>query len=218
MQWDSVLGTFGLPRVIASGDGPEGDTYSYPSWTPDSRWLAFGRAPNTGNADPQTLWMHHLASGTASRLLRANPQAMDVQPAFSPYIEGGYYWLLFYSRRPYGQLSTHKQLWVTAVRADMAPGEDGSFPAFWLPGQDPNRQNITGYWSPPTCTTVGDVCKTVDECCSGQECVFSEADGTTTCQNTDCARDSLPCTTSDECCDGSECRVSLTGVMVCQRR
>lgn len=218
MQWDSSAGTFGEPRVVASGDGPEGDAYSYPTWTPDSRWLAFGRAPNTGNADPQTLWMYHLASGTASRLLRANPQALDVQPAFSPYIEGGYYWLLFYSRRPYGQFSNHKQLWVTAVRADMAPGEDGSFPAFWLPGQDPNRQNITGYWSPPTCTTVGDVCKTVDECCSGQECVFSEADGTTTCQDTACVRDSLPCTTSDECCDGSECRESLTGVMVCQRR
>lgn len=218
MPWNSATGAFGDPRVIASGDGPEGDAYSYPTWTPDSRWLAFGRAPNTGNADPQTLWMYHLATGTASRLLRANPQSLDVQPAFSPYIEGGYYWLLFYSRRPYGQFSTHKQLWVTAIRTDMAPGEDGSFPAFWLPGQDPNRQNITGYWSPPTCTTAGDVCKTADECCSGQECVFSESAGTTTCQDTACVRDSLPCSTTDDCCDGSECRESLNGAQVCQRR
>jgi hypothetical protein len=219
IPWDSVTQTFGEPRTIVEGASmPGAQAVGWPSWSPDSRWIAINRGPSTNAASPSNLYLVDPASGTPTQIARANPAGMDAVPSFSPYRQGGFYWLLFYSTRAYGHTSTHKQLWVTAIDETMEPGSDGSYPAFWLPGQDPTRQNITGYWSPPICANEGNICKSPEECCSGQECLFSESEGTTVCVSTDCTRDGLPCAGDDDCCGGSVCLEGLAGVDVCQRR
>jgi len=216
-SWDPVGGTFGpVTTLLARGDTPETDTISYPSWSPDSRFVAYSQGPDNRGTAPATIRLLDIASGATSHLARANPAGQDVLPSFSPYRSGGYYWLLFYSTRPYGRVTTNKQLWVTAISADMAPGEDGSHPAFWLPGQDPTRANITGYWSPPACTNTGDECKTPEDCCSGLECLPDVDLGIMTCQATECTPAGFPCGSIDECCLGLDCRPNLDGLAVCQ--
>lgn len=218
LPWDSVTQTFGAVQTLlrASSESSR-PAIGWPSWSPDSQWLAINRGPSSSGADSR-IYLVDPRTGDATHLARANPAGQDAVPSFSPYREGGFYWLLFYSTRPYGHLSTHKQLWVAAIDENMRSGEDGSYPAFWLPGQDMERQNITGYWAPPVCSNEGNICKTPDECCAGQECLFSDAVGSTVCQTTDCIRDGLPCVADEDCCSASICLPGLSGTAVCQRR
>jgi hypothetical protein len=220
MRWDEASGSFVDSRTLLASDAPELDAVSWPSWSPDSRWLAVGQGSGTGDARPALLQLVDPRTGVATRLARANPEGVDVFPSFSPYREGGFYWLLFYSTRPYGHVTAtgRKQLWVAAISDDMRPGVDGSWPAFWLPGQDPERQNITGYWAPPVCTNEGEVCKSAEECCAGQDCLPTEDPAVSVCRFTACVRDGRTCATDGDCCGGSSCLPSLTGEPVCQRR
>jgi hypothetical protein len=218
MPWDSVTQTFEAARTLLQASSePSRPAIGWPSWSPDSQWLAINRGPRSSGADSR-IYLVDPRTGDATHLARANPAGQDAVPSFSPYREGGFYWLLFYSTRPYGHLSTHKQLWVAAIDENMVSGVDGSYPAFWLPGQDLTRQNITGYWAPPVCANEGNTCKTPDECCAGQECLYSDAEGQTVCQTTDCIRDGLPCVADDDCCSASVCLPGLSGATVCQRR
>lgn len=217
MTWDQATQTFGVPALLVpQGETPETDTISYPSWSPDSRWLAYSVGPDNRGTAPAHLHMADPLSGANWRLERAAPNGEDVLPSFSPYREGGYYWLLFYSNRPYGHITDQKQLWVAAIDSDIVPGVDASYPAFWLPGQDPTQVNITGYWGPPACTLRGNECKGVNDCCAGLECRPDAALGITTCQESACTLPGTPCIDSSVCCPGAECRPNLDGVAVCQ--
>jgi hypothetical protein len=216
MAWDPTTSTFGEPvTLVARGPDATNDTMSYPTWTPDSRFVGYLQGPDTRTGENSFLMLADAQTSATVRLERAGPAGIDVFPSFSPYLEGGYYWLLFYSRRPYGHLSSHKQLWVAAVDAHAPPGTDPSFPAFWLPGQDTSRQNITGYWSPPICTNDS-ACKEDSDCCTGFACVRDEALGDTFCRPSECTLVSQPCTDSTECCAGHECLPNLNGLPVCQ--
>jgi hypothetical protein len=71
-----------------------------------------------------------------------------------PESRGGYFWLVLVSERTYGNTLTdtnastrHKQLWVTAIDDPPVPGQDPSHPAFWLPGQEIDNQNMRGAWT-----------------------------------------------------------------------
>jgi hypothetical protein len=58
---------------------------------------------------------------------------------------------------------------------DIAAGQDGSFPAFWLPFQDFTAHNHIAQWvdtvvTPPAgCSDVGSDCST-QACCNGETC------------------------------------------------
>lgn len=213
IDWDPVSASFGAPAPFISAPGGASDTLSHPTWTPDSQWVAYLQGPDNRDANPTALMLADATGGSTVRLANAAPSDDAGFPSFSPYRAGGYYWLLFYSPRPYGHLSTHKQLWVTAVDLDAAPGADPSAPAFWLPGQDTTRQNITGYWSPPVCTT-DQACKDDADCCTGYACV---REGTNdVCRASACTLPGEPCTDVDACCAGFVCAASLNGVPVCQ--
>jgi len=217
VTWDPMLETFGAPRTaITRGGSEDTDALSYPSWSPDSRWLAFGRGPDNRGTPPAELYLADPATGEQTRLMRGSPDGLDVFPNFSPFVEGGYYWLLFYSRRPYGVVTENKQLWVMAIDVDMESGVDGSHPAFWLPGQLTDHVNITGYWAPSGCTFEGQVCKIDADCCVGLTCIIPEGESDGSCQRLDCSIPGTPCAADDECCPGYDCRPSLTGLDVCQ--
>ena len=133
--------------------------------------------------------------------------AENYEPTFVPVASGGYFWLVFVSERQYGNTLTNqevntrtKQLWVTAVDISPQPGEDPSHPAFWLPGQELDNNNMRGYAALDECKDLGDTCDAGYECCSGF-CV--EVDGEFVCDNDPpmCSPNLSACSVDEDCCD-----------------
>jgi len=157
-----------------------------------------------------------------TRLVKGAADGLSGHPAFTPFIEGGYYWILFHSIRPYGHKlpqkpTPAKQLWVMAVDSNAANGVDASHPAFWLPGQDVSTNNIQGAWTRPACRPAGIPCAADTDCCDGLAC-YGNADRICTPKN-GCIMASLPCQTDADCCaqpPGMACRPALDGISVCQ--
>jgi hypothetical protein len=217
-NYDAATQTFGVPRVLVPrGSTAETDTISYPTWSPDSNWIAYTQGPDNRGSAPSHLHLVDARTGATRQLGRAAPLGQDVFTSFSPYFEGGYYWLLFYSTRAYGHVTTLKQLWVAAIDADAPPGSDPSFAAFWLPGQDPARKNITGYWAPPACVNLDEYCKSDLDCCTGFTCEIVDGSRESTCQVSACVVPGYACAATEDCCPGSLCLPSLAGTLVCQR-
>lgn len=150
--------TFGPPQIIRPADGMAN---SWPSWTPDSRWVAFARGTNSrARRDdipavyPGKLWMVGNNGGQPVALDNANGGADDCHlPNFSPFDAGGYFWLAFYTTRDYGndKVGTkgtgRRQIWVTAVSNNPQAGQDPSNVAYWLPDQDSTSDNMSAYWA-----------------------------------------------------------------------
>jgi hypothetical protein len=115
----------------------------------------------------------------------ANDQELNYEPTVSPVPSGGYIWVVFTSRRLYGNVATidpftsdprafdwqhnitTKKLWVAAIDLNAAPGTDPSHPAFYLPAQELYAGNSRGFFSANPCLANGATCETGDECCGG---------------------------------------------------
>jgi len=136
----------------------------------------------------------------------------DFEPTALPLSVGGYYWVVFGSRRRYGNVTTQNQtddrrmkLWVAALDMNAKPGADPSHPAFYLPGQEDAAGNMRGYWVLPACQADGQACTGGDECCSGgcnQQTVDGGMQGVCGPIN-GCAHDLDKCTTDGDCCGSS---------------
>jgi hypothetical protein len=155
-----VSGTdFGTTQILRAADGMAN---AWPSFSPDSQWIAFGRGTNSrarrddiGEVYPGSLYLIHRTGGAPIELARAaGGEQSSYLPNFSPFNEGGYYWLAFYSTRDYGNAQVgskgtgRRQLWVTAVSNNPQAGIDPSSVPFWLPDQDVTSDNMSGYWAP----------------------------------------------------------------------
>jgi len=114
---------------------------------------------------------------------------MNFDPTILPVAVGGYYWVVFTSRREYGNtinnanpyydtdnrtagaLPWRKKLWVAALDLTTpTPGSkahDISHPAFYLDGQDVQTGNYRAFWALNPCEQTGAACGSGDECCSG---------------------------------------------------
>ena len=154
---------------------------------------------------------------------------MNYDATILPVAVGGYYWVVFTSRREYGNtintsdpyyntdnrttgaLPWRKKLWVAALDIDTSESpttsaHDISHPAFYLPGQDLQTGNYRGFWALEPCQQNGTSCSSGDECCSGF-CRQTTVDGGTveacvTVQG--CANEYEKCTTSADCCQASQ--------------
>jgi hypothetical protein len=136
---------------------------NFPTWSPDSQWIAYGRATQArtrgalgelGITNLDGTQQIQLDRGCGVGTLAADQSSACYEPTFMPESRGGYFWLVFVSERTYGNILTdtapasrHKQLWVTAIDDPPQPGQDPSHPAFWLPGQETNNQNMRGAWT-----------------------------------------------------------------------
>jgi hypothetical protein len=153
----------------------------------------------------------------------ANPgdTNLSFEPTITPIVSGGYAWLIFTSRRLYGNVATlepyagkddgqlmpstpvPKKLWVSAI--DLAPkaGQDPSHPPFYLPGQELLAGNMRAFWENDPCRANGSTCETGNECCNG----FCRDNGTGALVCGDkpvgCANEFETCTTAADCCGGS---------------
>ncbi|HEY8087710.1 MAG TPA: hypothetical protein VIF09_07695, partial [Polyangiaceae bacterium] len=169
----------------------------WPAFTPDGEWVVFdadsrsdfatwsAAASHTGVDAKSDLHVAHLPSKTTASLDRLNgllngkyylpfgEQAeghMNYDATVLPVAAGGYYWVVFTSRREYGNtintpdpyynqdnrtpgtLPWRKKLWVAAIDIDSpehpsASAHDISHPAFYLPGQDLQTGNYRGFWA-----------------------------------------------------------------------
>jgi hypothetical protein len=158
--------TFGPPQnvVQSSAGNPAFKAPSWPSFTPDSQWIGYaagtnsrGRNTASGGAVtiyPGTLFLVGRAGGTPVQLDHACSGALNCYlPNFSPYDQGGYFWLVFYSLRDYGNAQAgtrgtgRRQMWVTAIdKSKLGTGDASSVP-YWLPDQDPKTDNMSAFWA-----------------------------------------------------------------------
>jgi hypothetical protein len=108
-------------------------------------------------------------AGGAATHTAAQDVTLNYEPTVNPIASGGYAWVVFTSRRMYGNVAqlapwvsdprnyawrdqiTDKKLWVAAVDLNATPGQDPSHPAFYLPAQELHAGNSRGYWSVEAC-------------------------------------------------------------------
>jgi hypothetical protein len=219
MPWDGT--GFGDPELLVPrGATPSTATLSYPSWSPDSRWLVVLRGPTTERQAVDSFpELVDPATGEGTVLARGAPDGRNGHPAFTPFIEGGKYWIVFHSTRPYGNHGTRKQIWAMAVDTSAPPGADPSHPAFWVPGQDPTTTNVQAAWTPRACRGRGFTCSAAAECCPGTTCAVGGG-GVRRCEPIGgCAMPSEACDADGDCCPQApiaRCRPNLDGVKACQ--
>src|SRR5262249_22938450 len=126
---------------------------------------------------------------------------LNFEPSFAPVAAGGYFWVVFTSRRTYGNVLTGdstmvKQLWVSAIDEKPQPGKDPSHPAFHLTGQAPNLA-MRGFWSLPPCKADGQKCDSGTDCCGG----YCDSSGVCTSMSGGCSQLGDKCEDTSDCCD-----------------
>ncbi|RYE90489.1 MAG: hypothetical protein EOO75_10095, partial [Myxococcales bacterium] len=173
---------------------PDGSDYyiEYGGMAPTNKGTIPGQlwSIDTSSGSPQAVPLTRLNKG--ERTIDANK---SYQATMLPRAAGGYRWVVFTSTRPYGNtLNTPEtvlqpdytnpnaytpanngqlqaQLWVAAISDQTSGATDRSFPAFWLPNQNP-RINERGFWVLDPCVPVGSdaasLCSTTEQCCGSE--------------------------------------------------
>jgi hypothetical protein len=189
---------------------------TYPTFSPDSNWISFMRASKSrSDGDGKgELWIASADGATQVRLdaangvpdLGATPQE-SWGPSMHPVAAGGYFWVAFFARRPYGHLYTgsNRQLWLAAVDANPTAGKDPSHPAFYVTGQETDGTNERPQFTVNPCKPLGQTCENGYDCCDGY--CRAGADGKLVCQEkgNQCAQDGEKCSVDADCCNGSRC-------------
>ena len=132
-------------------------------------------------------------------------------PVFAPLRAGGYYWLVFVTRRDYGnQLvgASRQQLWITAID-DPPTAADPSHPPFYMRGQEMCGKSENAYYALDPCRQLGASCLSGADCCNGQ-CVKDPNTQQYVCGEPpppgQCSQDGNSCQTAADCCNaGSKC-------------
>jgi hypothetical protein len=124
---------------------------------------------------------------------------------FSQLRAGGYSWVVFMSRRDYGnQLvgADRQQLWITAID-DPASGPDPSHPPFYVRGQETCAKSENAYYALDPCKKTGEGCESGIDCCTGQ-CGQAADGGGYVCGNKQgCSAMGNACSQASDCCDAN---------------
>jgi len=225
-DFDLPTGVASAPQLlVGAGGDPSLNAICFPSASPtvskgegqDYTYAVYHRGQYPNSLDtrygPGDLYMASVSEpGTEWRLEAANGDGypfaagdrdrhVQYEPTFAPEAAGGYLWIVFTSRRTYGNRLTGasnqvKQLWVAAIDPFATPGEDPSHPAFWVPGQDQGTLNMRGYWALDPCIQAGDSCVTSSDCCDGAACENGLCGGEEV-----CAEIGDFCEGAGDCCD-----------------
>ena len=155
--------------------------------------------------------------------------AVNYEPKPLPVLVGGYYWVVFASRRTdaYPNLAAPKKLWVTAISPTGAAGSDPSHPPFTLVNQAivAPQASQRAYWALAPCVGDGASCQTGNDCCNGSCLPQSPSDPTSplVCRpptTTACVPLGGRCNAgqSQQCCNASQgvtCIGTLNGYGTC---
>ncbi len=147
----------------------------YPAFTIDGQYVAYNRVdlnapacPASAGGGPSSggegtydncnaeLWILPASGGAPIRLDLANQSNEPLTNSWPTFgnVPGSLYWMAFSSKRNYGFLHTgappSPQIYVVAIDPKkLAAGQDGSYAALWLPGQDATSGNHIARWSLP---------------------------------------------------------------------
>jgi hypothetical protein len=164
-----------------------------------------------------------LANGSPTLPYGAEDVHLNYEPTVLPVAVGGYSWVLFTSRRRYGNTITEagqdsprrKKLWVAAIDLSAPPGKDPSHPAFYLPDQELAAGNMRGFWALDPCKADGNDCESADECCGGY-CRDVAPDGGAPSKQcvpppSGCANEFEKCTQASDCCGAAQGFLCVNG-------
>ncbi len=207
ISWVNLGGTPMVTPLYALNGKTAGGAASYLPVLPNSHGIA-------GGADPQSSYSEAGLDDTT----------LNYEPTVLPVVAGGYAWVVFTSRRAYGNEIDNtpwnswptsyntkdiadaptKKLWVAAVNLNAPAGTDPSNPGFYLPAQEIMAGNSRGFWVLDPCKTDGSTCATGDQCCNGY-CEPGAGDAGLICTNAPpnntCSAPQEKCTTAADCCD-----------------
>jgi hypothetical protein len=251
MDFDAATNTFSNLRDVATMTS---GYLGWPAFTPDNKHVLFANGTNVeydSMSDDPAAMPHpqsdiHLAnvgSRTVAPADRLNGKGylpfgeaaeghLNFEPTILPEAVGGYYWVVFTSRREYGntlngpdpysltgQPGSRKKLWVAAI--DIGRGEvlsstaqDITHPAFYLDGQELAAGNMRGFWTLDPCAQNGASCETGDGCCSGFCRQTASPDGGVAfacVPPTGCAQESERCARTSDCCNASSGTQCIAG-------
>jgi hypothetical protein len=191
--------TLAWPTFLPDGNGivyQEGDSFD------SHEWIAQGAPYGPSHSE---LRLANIEAGTQSNLDALNGRNPDGSTYYFPYggdeegrmnyeasvlpvAVGGYYWVIFTSRRAYGNeiapggripevdnepwgteslQSPRKKIWLAAINVDYASSTDPSHPAFYLPGQGLESGNMRGFAALAPCRAEGETCESGSDCCGG---------------------------------------------------
>jgi hypothetical protein len=235
---DFAANAFTTPALLDTPSGSLPDLY--PSFLPTNDAVVFERETATNGelgatrygsrgelwwattSSPQPVRLDTLNGGTYLPNYGTNhaqDATLNYEPTVNPVPSGGYAWVVFTSRRAYGNVATidpfwsdprdhdisstptTKKLWVAAIDLNAASGTDPSHPAFYLPAQELLAGNSRGYWVVDPCKVDGTTCETGDECCNGY-CRNEDGGLVCTPPTGGCSQEFEKCTTSADCCGG----------------
>jgi hypothetical protein len=178
---------------------------AYPFFTPDGQGVVFsltsepdfaGSFPGRDQPALSELWYVDLKTKKTVALTNANNEfsGMPVEDQFYPTVMpvavGGYFWIFWTSKRPWGNRNLgnpfaappipglvlpgglggsdaiKKRLWVSAIDIAPAPGTDPSHPGFYLVGQS-DTGNLRAFAALNPCQADGATCEAGLDCCGG---------------------------------------------------
>jgi hypothetical protein len=200
-------------------------------------WILYQRGPALGSLGiPGDLYVASVANpGTEISLDALNGAAypfaagnrdrnLNYEPTFAPVAAGGYFWIVFHSRRTWGNKLTQpayvskgtgvKQLWIAGFDQSPVAGTDPSHAAFYLGGQSPDALNTRGYWALSPCEANGQPCQTGTDCCGGF-CDTPPDGGPPVCENQpsgSCSQNGDKCATTADCCNAGKGVVCINAV------
>jgi hypothetical protein len=235
-DWDAKNKVASGDRLIMSAGGDPTTNYvSFPTVSPDHQWIVYQRSSTFGSlGNASDLYVASVANpGTEVALDALNGKIypfaagdrdrhLDYEPTFAPVAAGGYFWIVFHSRRTWGNALTGaayvqegqgtKQLWVAAFDQAPKPSTDPTHSAFYLPGQDSTTLNMRGYWALAPCKGNGQGCQSGVDCCGGF--CGPAPDGGLVCSSTSngCAQDGDKCMMASDCCGASKGTQCINGV------
>jgi hypothetical protein len=158
-SYDAAAGTFGAPTVRVASEPGAGNYY--PSFSPDSEWIAFTRtASSSYDAPSARSWVVRrdgsqapvvlAAANAAGELTTSWARWVPFEQTFGPPREKLFY-LTFSSKRAFGVRMPNvgqPQIWMTAFSPQRAAqGLDPSGPAFRLPFQSLATANHIAQWT-----------------------------------------------------------------------
>jgi len=174
---------FGAPEVLVASAGAT-DTLYFPSYSPDSRYIAFVRGQG-GSKDNETssVWLVAATGGQPVAMTRLNERVRhedgvtgigNSMPTWAPSLKRSEFWLAFSSIRDYGDVlvdTSRDQLWGAAIDPSrIAAGQDPSYAAFWMPFQQLDEGNHRAFWAIDTeveCPSTIEICDELDNDCDG---------------------------------------------------
>lgn len=230
-DFDQTTNAFTNDHVILPVGADPNLMIGYPTAAPDHSMVIYSRSTSAAwdsRNGPSDLYAVNTTTGVESKLVALDGDTYpfaagdrdrhyNYEPVMAPLPAGGFFWVVFNSRRTYGNMltgeaSTVKQLWIAAIKTNPGPNEDPSYSAFWLPGQDLATLNLRGFWALDPCKADGNSCTDGSECCNGS-CVFDADSGTGMCgQSSGCSQDGNSCTVTADCCNTSGDIICIAGI------